>query len=117
MTDSAMKTATAIFSPCDSLGAAMDDYSLRAEWVRPAHAIRRFADNMSHAKGNEAEPGEIHPDGSGRVRPIGRTRSIRSIVSTCRNGVKPTSASKQVGQALSLTIQTCQAESLTYLRG
>src|SRR5215468_3889061 len=89
MTESAMKTATAILSPWDSLDAAMDVYSLRTEWLRPAHAIRRFADNMSHAKGDEATPGEIRPSGSGRVRPIGRIRSIHSIVRSVGMGVKP----------------------------
>ena len=46
----------------------MDSYSLRAEWLRPAHAIRRFADNMSHAKGDDQKPSENRPSGSGRVR-------------------------------------------------
>src|SRR5262245_48776946 len=89
MTDSAMNTATAILSPWDSFDAAMDVDSLRTERLRPAHAIRRFADNMSHAKGDEAKPGEIRPNGSGRVRPIGRIRSIHPIVRSLGMGVKP----------------------------
>ena len=32
MTVSVMNAATAIFSPCDSLAAAMNGYSPRAEW-------------------------------------------------------------------------------------
>src|SRR5262245_33655757 len=89
MTDSAMKTATAILSPWDSFDAAMDVYSLRSERLRPAHAIRRIADNMSHAKGDEATAGGNRPIGSGRVRPIGRIRSIHPIVRPVGMRVKP----------------------------
>src|SRR5262245_6797978 len=83
MTDRAMNAATAIFSPWDSLlAAAMGDDSLRAERSRPAHAIRRFADNMSHVRGDAGSSGEIPRGRPARVRFTGRIRRIHSIVRT-----------------------------------